>query len=120
MWIHEHPTIPEQGQTPNLSQTMDLLTPFEFICIEYDPDVEIAAYKAKNLATRVGASLLKNFNRVKSLPEDPDRMFRVIRFNQFIPDGEATVIKGKSDKVPACGILFDFVYPIQWLYCTKI
>lgn len=119
VWIHEHPTMVEEEGSINLSQTQFLMTPFEFICVEYDEDPEVAASKAKNLATRVGASILKHFNRVKTLPDDPDRMFKSVRFNTFIPDGEVS-IEGKSESVPACGLILDFVYPIQWMYCTKL
>lgn len=119
VWIHEHPTVVDTGHSPNLSHSMDLMTPFEFICFEYNDDPEQAAALAKNLASRVGASILKNFNKVKMLQEDPDKLFRTIRFNTMIPDGEV-VIEGKSDKIPACGIIFEFVYPIAWMYCNKI
>lgn len=116
IWIVEHPAVPDDTKKSNLSKTNFIRSTYEFVCVEYDPDIDIAADKAKNLATRVGASILKNFNKLKSEPTDPDRVFQFIRFNQFIPDGEVQ-IKGKSDKVPAAAILFDFVYPISWLNC---
>lgn len=118
VWVHEHPTVADDTRknSTNLSHTQFLMTPFEFICIEYDDDSDCAADKAKNLATRVGASILENYNLVKADPEDPARLFSVIRFNTLIPDGEVT-IASKKDIIPATSIIFDFVYPIQWLYC---
>lgn len=116
IWIVEHPMIPDEGKQSNLSQTNFIRSTFEFVCVEYAEDPDIAAEKAKNLATRVGASILKNFNRLKQSPGDPDRVFQVVRFNTLIPDGEVQ-ISGKSDTVPAAAILFDFVYPISWLKC---
>lgn len=121
VWIHEHPTVVDTGQSPNLSHTQYMNTPFEFVCVEYDPDIVVAAEMSRNLATRVGASILKNFNLVKSQPLDPNRIFQTIRFNQFVPDGEASVdIQGKSDKIPASAIIFEFIYPIQWMLCNRI
>lgn len=120
VWIVEGITTADDGNSPNLSQTNFLKTPFEFICIAYDSDgIEETMAVAKNLATRVGGSVLKNFNRVKALPDDPDRIFKTIRFNAFNPAGEVQ-IEGKSESVGAASIIFDFVYPIQWLYCNRI
>jgi hypothetical protein len=97
-----------------------LKTPFEFICTAYDSDgIEKTMAAAKNIATRAGASVLKNFNRVKALPDDPDRLFSTIRFNAFSPAGEVK-IEGMSESVAAASILFDFVYPIQWMHCKRI
>jgi hypothetical protein len=120
IWIVEGITVPDDTKSPNLSQTNYLKTPFEFICTGYDSDgIEETFAAAKNLATRVGASIMKNFNRVKALPEDPDRIFSTVRFVAFNPAGEVE-IEGMSDHVGAASILFDFVYPIQWMYCKRI
>lgn len=119
VWIHEHPTLIEEGKGVNLSNTQWFVTPFEFACVVYDSDPEQASYKAKNLATRVGASIMKNFNKLKIDPDHPDRMFQIVRFNTFIPDGEVQV-SGKNESTPACAIIFDFVYPISWMECTRL
>lgn len=120
VWIVEGITVPDDNNSPNLSQTNYLKTPFEFICVTYDSDgIEETMAAAKNLATRVGASVLKNFNRVKALPKDPDRVFTTIRFKAFNPAGEVN-IEGKSESLAAASIVFDFVYPIKWLYCNRI
>lgn len=122
VWVHEHPTIAEDGRkgSTNLSHTQFLMTPFEFICIEYDDMVDCAADKAKNLATRVGASILNNYNIVKDDSDTsiPPRLFTMVRFNTLIPDGEVT-IAAKKDIIPAASIIFDFVYPIRWLQCKR-
>jgi hypothetical protein len=119
VWIQEHPTISEPGKDANLSKTQYMMTPFEFICIELDDDPIVASSKARNLATRVGASIFKNFNRVKSDPDDPDRMFQFVRFGTFLPDGTVE-IEEKRDGIPATSIIFEFVYPIQWVYCKRL
>lgn len=116
IWIIEHPTVPEDLKKSNLSHTNFLKSSFEFDCVAYDPEPDIAAEKAKNLATRVGASILKNFNVLKHRPSDPNRVFQSVRFNTLFPDGKVDIV-GKSDSIPAAAIIFDFVYPISWLKC---
>lgn len=118
VWIIEHPTVPQPGKKGNLSQVNFLQTSFEFVCIEYDKETEKAAEKAKNLATRVGASILSNFNTLKEKPDDPDRIFQFVNFNELIPDGLVSV-EGKNESVPVAAIIFDFIYPIRWMDCKK-
>lgn len=118
VWIVEHPTIPQPGSKANLSRTNYLQTSFEFVCVEYDKDPEIATEKAKNLATRVGASIITHFNTLKENPNDPDRIFQFVNFNELIPDGEVNV-EGNNESVPVASIIFDFIYPISWLECKK-
>ena len=118
IWIVEHPAISADKKKANLSNVNILQSTFEFVCVEYDPDVDIAASKAKNLATRVGATILKHFNHLKDKPGDPDRIFQSVHFNTLIPDGEVQ-ISGKTESVPAAAILFDFKYPISWLKCKQ-
>ena len=90
------------------------------MCVDYDSDgIEETMAAARNLATRTAASILKNFNRVKSRPTDPDRLFSTVRFAEFKPAGELR-IEGKSEAVGAASIVFDFVYPIKWMYCDKL
>jgi hypothetical protein len=119
VWIGEEPTVVDEAGNPNLSQTMFLRTPFTFACAVYENDPEQAEYQAKNLATRVGASILKHFNQLKSQPTDPDRIFQTIRFNAVNPNGEVQ-IEGKRDRIPCVAIVFDFVYPVRWLYCNRV
>jgi hypothetical protein len=119
IWIVEYPTVPYDPTQTNLSHTLYLKSPFEFVCVEYDNDPEIAAEKAKNLATRAGASILKNFNLLKSQPDDPNRIFQTIHFNTLNPDGEVQ-IEGKAERIPAASLILDFIHPIQWMHCNRI
>jgi hypothetical protein len=120
IWISEGITTVDDKKSTNLSHTNFLKTPFEFVCVDYDSDgIEETMAAARNLATRTAASVLKNFNRVKSRPTDPDRLFSTVRFAEFKPAGELR-IEGKSEAVGAASIVFDFVYPIQWLHCDKL
>jgi hypothetical protein len=115
VWIIQHPTIAEQQS--NLSREVVLKTTFEFVCVEYDPDPEIAEQKGQNLATRVGLSVLKNFLEVQKERNTP-RTISHIEFNTFYPVGEVS-ITGKSEKVPATSIVLDVVHRINWNNCCK-
>lgn len=116
VWIVQHPTV--QYDKANLAHILTLKTTFEFVCIDYDSDLEIAVDKSQNLAARVGASVLKNFNKREFNPPKIDRLFKKIDFNTFYPVGEIQ-IKGKANKVPATGIVFDFIHDIDWIKCCK-
>ena len=115
VWIVQHPTT-AQGKV-NIQQTLTLVSPFEFVCVEYDPDPEVAECKGQNLATRVALSVLKNYQTVQSQLGDA-RTIRHIDFNTYYPVGEVS-IAGKSDKVPATGIVLDVVHDVNWVNCCK-
>lgn len=116
VWIVEHPTIPYSEA--NLSHIQRVVTTFEFVCVEYDDDLEIAQIKGENLATRVGASILKNANRVKDDINDPDRLFDKILFKALYPVGEVTVTD-KQEKIPATSIILEFIHSFKWLECLR-
>lgn len=116
VWIIEHPTIPYSEA--NLSHTQRVSTTFEFVCLEEDSDLEIAQIKGENLATRVGASILKNANRIKESPDDPDRLFDKILFKALYPVGEVA-ITDKQEKIPATSIILEFIHSFKWLECLR-
>lgn len=120
IWVWEHPTIPQTGKTHNLSNTQYVTTTFEFVCCVYDSDLSKAQILSDNLATRVGASVLKNFNKVKIPEDNSDRLFTNIEFKAIYPVGEGVNIAGKNKGVPATRIIFDFNYVFDWLKCMKI
>jgi len=118
VWLVENDTVPDRGNG-SIDSKEAVITPFEFVCVVLDEedDFEISEEKATNLAARVGASLLTNWNKVKiNLPEKESRPFIDIRFKKFSPVGEM-IIEGKSKKVPATSIQFDFVTRIHWKKC---
>ena len=117
IWMVEHPTYPEKG-TGTLDQKETIVTPFEFVCVDYmdDDDYETSDKKGKNLASRVGSCIIKNWKKA-GLIEDK-RIVHDIRFKNFYPVGEVR-IEGKSDKVPATSIIFDFRYRVDWEYCNR-
>lgn len=115
VWMVQHPTTARDKV--NLSQKMRLVSPFEFVCIEYDSDPEVAEEKSQNLATRVALSVLKNYKTVEaSLGET--RSISHIEFNTYRPVGEISV-KNKAEKVPVTGIILDVVHIVDWMNCCR-
>lgn len=116
IWINQHPTITDTNSKTSLSSTIKLSSTFEFICIEYDPDPEIAERKGQNLASRVVLAIAKNYQFVQK--EYGERVIKNIKFNRFYPVGEVSIL-GKSDKIPATSVVLDFIHVIDWLNCCK-
>ena len=119
VWVWEHPTIPQPGKTHNLSSKQEVQTTFEFVCCDYRVDLSEAQICSDNLATRVGACILKNFNKVHIPEDDSIRLFNNIEFKAIYPVGEGVEIAGKTKSVPATRILFDFNWYFDWLKCRK-
>ena len=115
VWIIQHPTISEDKS--DLSREVVLNTTFEFVCVEYDPDPELAESKGQNLATRVGISVLKNYLEVQKDRKAPRTISR-IEFKTYYPVGEVA-IAGKSDKVPATSLVLDVIHRINWQNCCR-
>lgn len=116
VWINKQETVPYE--TNNLSNTQRLKTTYEFVCIEYDEDLEMAQDKSENLAARVLASILRNFNKIREQETDPLRIF--LKINLLRIDIGSIPIEGKLDGIPASSVTLDFVYSIDWLKCRKL
>lgn len=116
IWINHHPTIPATGSKTSLSSTIKLASTFEFVCIEYDPNPEIAQQKGQNLASRVVLAIAKNYQLVQK--KYGERVIKNIEFNRFNPVGTVQIV-GKSDKIPATSVVLDFIHVIDWLNCCK-
>lgn len=116
VWIAQHPTVEYSQNSRNLSNVLTLQTTFEFVCVEYDDDMEKADAKGQNLATRVGMAIMKNWNNQNNGKNG--RIIKNINFNTFYPVGEVQVVN-KIEKVPATAIVFDFIHEINWLSCCK-
>lgn len=113
VWLFEHPTIPSDKKG-GLSHLSYLKTPFEFVCLIYDEDIEESEIKGKNLAFRVGASILKNGLRIT----DNERVFNNIKFKAAYPVGDVQ-IEGKTNQTPATSIIFEIEYIVDWLKCQR-
>ncbi|MBQ6629151.1 MAG: hypothetical protein IJH65_10105 [Methanobrevibacter sp.] len=115
VWINKQGTYP-YGKN-NLSHTQQLVSTYEFVCIDYDDDREIAQDKSENLAARVVTCILKNLNVERENPKDPLRVFSRVDL-QGILIGTVPIIN-KMDGTPASSVTLDFVYTIDWLKCRK-
>lgn len=119
VWIVQHPTVQWSKDKSNLSNKITLEVPFEFVCVDYDDDLENAEIRGINLASRVGSALMKNLNKIKIDESIPDRLFYKIDFQTLYPVGEVQ-IDGKAQRIPATSIVFNFIYVIDWLKCKRI
>ena len=117
IWITQHPTLPQSDKKRNTSQEVTLTTPFQFTCVEWDKDPEIAELKGQELATLVGRAVQKNYLHVQKELNVPRRI-SYIDINSYLPNGEVS-INGRSEKVPCTAIILDVVHKIDWKNCCK-
>lgn len=115
IWMVEHPTTTEKNA--DISHAMDLNTPFEFVCVVYENDIEEAESAGQNLANRVILAILKNYLHVQKELGIPRTIFK-IDFQAYYPVGEVE-IKGKSNRVPATGVLLNVIHRVNWNNCCK-
>ena len=116
VWMTQHPTT--ANRQADISQTMELVTPFEFDCGVYDVEIEDANRLSQNLANRVILSILKNWQTVQAEVLPGKRMIKNITLNRYSPLGYVDV-KGKSDKVPVTGVVLDVHHIVNWSMCLK-
>ena len=116
IWITQHPTT--AGRQADISKTIELVTPFEFDCGVYDVDIEDANTASQNLANRVILAVLKNWLTVQSEVIPGHRMIKNISLDRYSPLGYVHV-KGKSDKVPATGVVLNVHHLVNWSLCCK-
>ena len=115
IWMTQHPSTAEKQA--DISQKMELITPFEFDCAVYAKEIDDAELASQNLATRVVLSIVKNYLTVqKELLGG--RIIRRVGLETYYPVGQVQ-IKGKSDKIPATGVVLNVVHVIDWVTCCK-
>ena len=117
IWITQHPTLPQSDKKRNISQEVTLTTPFQFTCVEWDKDPEIAELKGQELATLVGRAVQKNYLHVQKELNVPRRI-SYIDINSYLPNGEVSINK-QNKKVPCTAIILDVVHKIDWKNCCK-
>lgn len=115
VWMTQHPSIAEK-QT-DISQKMELITPFEFDCAVYDSDLGIAEQKSQNLATRVVLAVVKNYLQVQRELLG-GRIIKRIGLETYYPVGQVQ-IQGKSERITATGVVLNVVHVIDWVTCCK-
>lgn len=116
VWVTQHPTTADRQA--DISQTMTLITPFEFDCGIYDVDLDTADMESQNLAGRVILSILRNWQTVQSEILPGQKMISNITLETYSPVGYVDV-KGKSDKVPVTGVVLNVHHIINWKMCCK-
>ena len=116
IWLTQHPT--NASRQADISQTMDLTTPFEFDCGVYEVEIEDANMASQNLACRVILSILKNWQRVQSEVIPGKRMIKNITLDTYSPMGYVPV-EGKSDKVAMTGVILNVNHMINWQLCCQ-
>lgn len=114
VWLFEHPTTEIVQKQGKLSSKIYLQTPFEFVCLVYEDDLEEAERLGKDLASRVGSSIMKHGLKLKN----GERIIHNIVFKSLYPVGEVQ-IEGKTKKTPATSIVFEIRYYVDWLKCKK-
>jgi len=110
VWLFEHPTT--RVESKHALSSIYLTTPFEFVCVVYDDDIEQSEIKGKDLAWRVGETILKNKHKVI----EGRRIFQNVTFRTLYPVGEVQ-LEGLNTKIPATSIILDIEYLVDWLKC---
>ena len=116
IWVTQHPTT--ASRQADISQTMELVTPFEFDCGVYDVDIEDANMQSQNLANRVILSVLKNWQTAQAEVLSGQRMILNITLETYSPMGYVDVV-GKSDKVPVTGVILNVNHRVNWTLCCR-
>ena len=115
VWMYQLETIP--SRQADISQTMELTTPFQFNCAIYESEIEDANTSAQNLACRVVISILNNWQKVQADLGIP-RHIRNITLDRYYPLGTVTV-NGKSERLPVIGVRLNVNHIINWRLCCK-
>ena len=116
VWMYQLETIPSRGA--DISQTMELTTPFQFNCAFYETDIEDANTSCQNLACRVVLAILNNWQTVQSQLLPGNRMIRNIELDRYYPLGTIEV-NGKSERLPVIGVRLNVNHIINWKMCCR-
>lgn len=116
VWMYQLETIPSRGA--DISQTMELTTPFQFNCAIYESDIEDSNASAQNLACRVVLAILNNWQTVQADLLPGQRMIRNITLDRYYPLGTIEV-NGKSERLPVIGVRLNVNHIINWRLCCK-
>ena len=116
VWMYQLETMPNRGS--DISQTMELTTPFQFNCAFYETDIEDANTSCQNLACRVVLSILNNWQTVQGTLLPGNRMIRNIELDRYYPLGTIEV-NGKSERLPVIGVRLNVNHIINWKMCCR-
>ena len=116
IWMYQLETTPTRGA--DISQTMELTTPFQFNCAVYERDIEDANTSTQNLACRVVLSILNNWQTIQNQILPGNRMIKNITFDRYYPLGTLEV-NGKSERLPVTGVILNVNHIINWKLCCR-
>ena len=116
VWMYQLETTP--SRQADISQTMELTTPFQFNCAFYEKEIEDANTSCQNLACRVVLSILNNWQTVQSEVLPGNRMIRNITLDRYYPLGTIEV-NGKSERLPVIGVRLNVNHIINWKLCCR-
>lgn len=117
VWMYQLETMPVKGA--DISQTMDLQTPFQFNCAVYESEIEDSNISCQNLACRVVLSILNNWQTVQNNLLPGQRMITQIKLDRYYPLGTIDV-NGKSERLPVIGVRLNVIHRINWRMCCRI
>lgn len=115
VWMTQHPSYAERQA--DISQTMDVTTPFEFTCAVYHPDLDEAENASQYLALNVVLAITKNFLQVQKELLGR-RIIKRIDLGTYYPVGQVEIV-GKSESVLATSAVLNIVHTINWMMCCK-
>ena len=116
IWITQHPTT--ANRQADISQTMELRTPFEFDCGVYANEMDEANLLSQNLANCTILAVLKNWQSIQAELLPGQRMIKNITLETYSPMGYVDVV-GKSDKVPMTGVILNVNHIVNWTMCIR-
>jgi len=117
VWMYQLETTPNRGA--DISQTMELTTPFQFNCAIYESDIEDSNVSAQNLACRVVIAILNNWQKVQADLLPGNRMIKNITLDRYYPLGTIEV-NGKSERLPVIGVRLNVNHRINWRLCCRV
>ena len=115
IWMYQLETTP--SRQADISQTMELTTPFQFNCAVYEKEIEDANTSCQNLACRVVLSILNNWQTVQASLDTP-RFIKNITLDRYYPLGTIEV-NGKSERLPVTGVILNVNHIINWKLCCR-
>ena len=116
VWMYQLETLPSRNA--DISQTMELTTPFQFNCAIYEKEIEDANTSAQNLACRVVLAILNNWQTVQNTYLPGNRMITRISLDRYYPLGTVEV-NGKSERLPVIGVRLNVTHLINWRMCCR-
>ena len=115
VWMTQLPTTADKQA--DISQTIDLITPFQFSCAVYESEIEESESAGQNLTNRVILAILRNYLTQQAVICGK-RLIKKIELETYYPVGEVEVA-GKSESVPVTAVVLNVIHTVNWTLCCK-